>query len=447
MLTTGNQPAPPTTPPASGDPQATLRLAMRIGDVLLASGMSANDVVRFALRITSAYGLTGVHVDVTHTSMAASFHPGPGLPPVTAIRVVRPTEVDYTRVRRLLRLCMRIEKGLPVAEAAAELERIRSAPHPYPAWLSLVGHAGVGPAVSLLFTTNWKILLLTFLTGCVVELITAFCDRRRMPPFFSLLAAAAMTTLVAAGITYAGRHGVTFFVGLDPTLVVVGGIVMLLSGVMMVGAVQDAIDQFYVTASARVLEVFMRTGGIVGGIVVGLALAEYLGAPLTISAEPIALGPLPAQFAAAGLVAITFGVYVYADAVTILLAATMALVGWAVYVAALELDVSAVPANTVAALLAAVVTTLIVRRRSLPGFGLITAALLPLVPGLAIYRGLLQLVGTEPGAAGDQATASATLLLALSVALGIGAGATLGIYLGRPIADTMRRISFRRNSR
>lgn len=419
---------------------------MRIGDQLLSAGMSANDVVLFVLKITQAYGLTGVHVDVTYTSMSASYLPDPGRPPVTAIRVVRPAEVDYTRVRRLLRLVKQIERGMPIAEARPALERIRSAAHPYPRWVALVGNAGVGPAVSLLFTTNWKLLLLSFASGCLVDLLLAWFDRRRVPPFFRQLAAAGLITLAAAGVTYAGNRGVAFFVGLDPTLIVVGGIIMLLAGVMMVGAVQDAIDQFYVTASARVFEVFMRTGGIVAGIVGGLALAQYLGAPLTISAEPIALGPLGAQFAAAGLVAIMFAISAYADAVTIVLSSAMALVGWAAFTVAQQLDLAVVPANTMAALTAAVLITLIGRRTQVPGFGLLTAAVLPLVPGLAIYRGLLQLVGPEPGT-GDPATGGATLLIALGVAVGIAAGASLGTYLGRPIVSTVRRITFRANRR
>lgn len=441
MITDGRA-AEPATPATGVDPHAVLQLAMRVGDQLLAAGMSANDVVLFALKITEAYGLTAVHVDVTYTAMTASYLPAPGRAPVTAVRVVRPTEPDYTRVRRLLRLIKRIERGLPLAEAAAELETIRSAPHAYPRWVGMVGKAGLSPAVSLLYTTNWKVLLLTFLSGLLVGLLLAGFDRRRVPPFFGHLTAAGIITLLAAAITHAGRHGIGFFVGLDPTLVVVGGIIMLLAGVMMVGAVQDAIDQFYVTASARVLEVFMRTGGIVAGIVAGLALAQYLGAPLTISAEPIALGPPTAQFAAAGLIALTFAISAYADLVTIALSVTISLVGWVVFTGAKQVQLATVPANTAAALVVALLTALIVRRTQVPGFGLITAGVLPLVPGLAIYRGLLQIVGVEPGE-GDVAAGGSTLLLALGVAVGIGAGASFGTFLGRPIAATVRRITFR----
>jgi uncharacterized membrane protein YjjB (DUF3815 family) len=221
---------------------------------------------------------------------------------------------------------------------------------------------------------------------------------------------------------------------------------MLLAGVMIVGAVQDAIDQFYVTASARVLEVFMRTGGIVAGIVAGLALAKQLGAPLTISAGLALQASLGVQFGAVAAIATCFAVSVYADFVTILLSATMAIVGWAGFVGATRLGLQEPAyADAVAALLGAAVTTLIVRRTHMPGFGLVTAALLALTPGLPLYQGLLELVGTTPGSANAPAGGSA-LLHALGVAVGIGAGASLGIFLGRPIVDTVRRITFWRRA-
>jgi hypothetical protein len=46
----------------------------------------------------------------------------------------------------------------------------------------------------------------------------------------------------------------------------------------------------------------------------------------------------------------------------------------------------------------------------------------------------------------DPAAGGSALLTALSVAVGIGAGASLGTFLGRPIADTVRRITFWRRA-
>src|SRR5215207_2730486 len=72
----------------------------------------------------------------------------------------------------------------------------------------------------------------------------------------------------------------------------------------------------------------------------------------------------------------------------------------------------------------------------------VSAALLPLVPGLALYNGLLQVVGTSPETANPREGGS-TLLVALGVPLIIADSATLGTYLGRPIADQLRHIPTR----
>jgi uncharacterized membrane protein YjjP (DUF1212 family) len=433
-------------PAAVAPANAALQLAMRVGDALLAAGMSANDVVVMILRITQAYGLATVHVDVTYTAITASYYPGDGVAPVTAVRVVQPEIIDYTQVRELDKLSDKIQAGIPIGDALEAFDRIRSADHRYPGWVSMAGNAGLAAAVSLLFTTSWKIILITFLTGGVVDRALLVMGRRRVPPFFQNMAAAALITLIAAAIRTAAVHGLRFFTGLNSTLVVVGGIVMLVAGMMIVGAVQDAIDQFYVTASARVFEVAMRTTGIVVGIVVGLQIALRLGMPLSISPNPVPLGPTSAQFVGATLIAAFFALWAYADVITIGLSAAMGLLGWAGYTGMIQAGAGDVAANTVGALAAALVATLIVRRTNVPGFALVSAALLPLVPGLTLYNGLIEVVGTGPGNA-DIAKGAKTLLLALAIALGIAAGASLGTYLGRPIADQLRRIRIRAQDR
>jgi len=139
--------------------------------------------------------------------------------------------------------------GLPIGEAARALDRIEEAPRRYPRWVPMIGNAGVSAGVSLLFTTSWKIILATFFTGLIVDRLLAALEHWRVPPFFQQFAGAGFITLIAAGITEATAQGVGFFVGVGPTLVVVGGIVMLVAGMTIVGAAQDAIDEFYLTAS------------------------------------------------------------------------------------------------------------------------------------------------------------------------------------------------------
>src|SRR4029450_5760173 len=78
-----------------------LELTLRVGDVLLTAGMSANDVVVEMLRITDAYGLSRVHLDITFNSIAATYYAAPTTVPMTLVRTVRPDVLDFTKVRRV----------------------------------------------------------------------------------------------------------------------------------------------------------------------------------------------------------------------------------------------------------------------------------------------------------------------------------------------------------
>ncbi|MCE3276319.1 MAG: threonine/serine exporter family protein [Propionibacteriaceae bacterium] len=425
---------------AATQARKALELALRVGDVLLTAGMSANDVVVEMLRITEAYGLSRVHVDVTFTSIAVTYYAAPTTVPMTLVRTVQPDVLDFTKVRRVQALVQHIHAGgMPLQGAINNLERLRNAPRPYSGWVASAGNAAIAPGVTLLFTVSWQILVITFIAGFAVDRLLAWANARRLPPFFSQLAGAAFITLVATGVSALGAHGADILLSVDPTLIVVGGIVLLFAGMTAVGAMQDAIDQFYVTASARFLKVAMMTGGIVLGIVAGLQVGVALGHPIAVSTHALTLGPVVAQFVGATVISAAFALSAYAGVVTVVLSGLMGALGWAGYLGMATSGFGEVSANAAGALLAACVATIIARRFQTPGFALIAAAILPLVPGLSLFTGLLQAVGTlaQPR---NLAASSVTLLQALGVAVGIAGGATLGTYLGRPVKEQLRRI-------
>jgi uncharacterized membrane protein YjjP (DUF1212 family) len=416
-----------------------LDLAMSVGERLLVSGMSANDVVVQMLRVTRAYGLSSVHVDLTYTSIGVTHHRGPTRRPLSMVRIVQPVVVDYSKAREISQLLTRIEDGLGIDEARDAYDEIFWAPPPYSPWIALLGSGGIAAGVSLTFSTSLLLALIAFVTASIAERCLRWLHARRVPPFFGQAAVAGGMTMVAAGVHELGRAGVAPFDDMDPTLIVVGGIVMLLAGVMIVGAVQDAIDQFYVTASARLLEVVMRTGGIVAGILVAIRVLEIWDVSFVVVNNPGSLAPLWAQFIGAGLISLSFAVYCFADVTTVALTALVGLVGYGAYAALEDAGSTEVVSNTTAALAVGALATLLVRGTDAPGFGMESGALLPLVPGLALLNGLLDMMGREPGnptiVAGGR-----SLFLALLVALGIAAGATLGTYLGRPVNDQLRRL-------
>ncbi|MCL2782373.1 MAG: threonine/serine exporter family protein [Propionibacteriaceae bacterium] len=417
-----------------------LELAIRIGDLLQSSGQSVNDTVVIIRRVCQAYGLRRVHVDITFTAIVASYYPGDGQGPVTAMRTVEPASPDLTKTANLNRLVTDIVAGESLKRALARFDEIRAAPLPYPSWVATLGNASIGMAIQLFYTTSPVVLVVALLTGIGLNRLLAFLERRSMPVFFQQLAGGWLIVTITAFISWVGNVDTTgIFHGLNPTLIAVGGIVQLVAGMKFVAAGQDAIDSFYVTATARMLQVAMLTAGIVAGLVSGLMVAARLGIFVYISPEPISHGAVPAQYVGAVLAAIFFAVGSFADRRAIALSGAGAALAWFGFNVTQAAISGVIFADFVAALLAAFVTTMLVRRTSIPGFAVVNGSLLVLVPGMRVYNGLLQMVGTYVVPAAPDQGAS-TLMVAIGVALAIASGASLGMYVGRPVGDRIMRV-------
>ncbi|MFX5464725.1 threonine/serine exporter family protein, partial [Acinetobacter baumannii] len=86
-------------------------------------------------------------------------------------------------------------------------------------------------------------------------------------------------------------------------VIVASGIVLMLAGLAVVGAAQDAIDGFALTATGRLLELTTQTLGVVLGILAGLETVRVIGLAMSPPAMALPLGPLPLQFVGAAVIA------------------------------------------------------------------------------------------------------------------------------------------------
>src|SRR5699024_3221445 len=76
--------------------RAVIDLCLRLGEAMLATGASAAGAVATVLRISRMYGVKGMHIDVTFTSITVSIHRGLDEEPLTVLRVVKIRTTDYT---------------------------------------------------------------------------------------------------------------------------------------------------------------------------------------------------------------------------------------------------------------------------------------------------------------------------------------------------------------
>lgn len=409
-----------------------LRLAMTASDLLLSMGVAANSVVSRALDITEAYCDQPVSVTITYDLLYISQIRGFEDEPLTLVRPIPPRDINNMSIHAVQKLVYEIRtNGLSLAEAEARMDKILNHPANYPGWVPRLANAAIAPTVILMYTTNWRVIVLTAVAALLVDFVNTRLGRRLSVPFFRQAIASAIVTLFAAACTRAAHKHIDFFVGLDPTLIVVGGIFLLISGLAIVGAVRDALEEYYLTATARLLRVTLMTTGIVIGILIGTYIAEKLGVKIAVSPDPLALTTLHFQILGGALAAAAQALATQTRLRAVLWAGIIGGGSLAVMYSATKLGISIIPASGVAALFVGLVAALFSRLWGTPSSGIVASGILPLVPGVSLYTGIMQLVSYPPGNSLFMHGVS-TLFNTIGAALAIAIGASLGSLLGRP---------------
>ena len=410
-----------------------LRLTMTASDMLLSMGVSANSVVSKALDITETYCNQPVHVDVNANILMLSQMRGVDKEPLTFIRPVALRNINNRMVQEVQRLVYEIHNGEHTLEQAeAKLDNIIKNTKSYPWWATMLGNGGIVAGVSLMFTSSWHVILTTFVIGLMVDRLLALMVKQAIPSFFRQAGASLFVTLMAAFLAFLAKNGVTFFDGMNPTLLVVGGIIMLVAGLTIVSALQDAIYDYYVTATAHILKVGMLTTGIVVGILIGLYIARMLSMGIVVSATPLQLNELHFQIIGAAIAAGAYALSTQTRFSALIWAGIVGGGGLAIMYVALHNGITVIPASGIAAAFAGLVASLLSRLWQTPSSGIVSAGIVPLVPGLAIYTGLMQLI-TYPTGDTMFFVGIGTLFTAIATALSIAAGASFGVMIGQPL--------------
>jgi len=257
-----------------------------------------------------------------------------------------------------------------------------------------------------------------------------------VPYFFAQIAGGFVLTVVAALSPLLQYTGIDAAAAIRPSVIVASGIVLMLAGLTVVGAAQDAIDGFALTATGRILELTTQTLGVVLGILAGLETVRVLGTGMSPPSNALPLGPVSVQFVGAAVIAIAVAVINGAGARIIVVSATLSLVAWAGYLGASSLGFEVAAASGVGAFIGSFAGIVVAYRLHVPSVAITTAAILPMVPGAAVFRGLLGIVesGDDPAVL---MTGVTTLTGAATIGIALAVGASLGIYLGQPVRATL----------
>ncbi|MBD3915293.1 threonine/serine exporter family protein [Nocardioides hwasunensis] len=404
--------------------------------MLLSSGAGAADVTATMRSVADHLGLRAAELDVTFTALSMSHQRAPDDVPVLMMRHVQHRDIDYedlTAVDHLVRDILTDRADLYLARS--RMATIVSLGHALPRWGVTVAWAVMAAAVGVFLGGGVIVSAVAAVAAALIDRVQMVLARRRLPFFYLQVAGGAIATLLAAGVAATP-------IDVDPSLVVTANIIMLLAGIGLMGAVQDALTGFYLTSSARLIEAMMATAGIIAGVALGISVADGVGLELG-TLVPGQVGrqysDLPTILLGAAVSAAAFSVASYAPRRAVLpVAATTAaaaLIGQLVAFAGF----GRVAAAGAAAFFIGLVAYAVSGRVRVPPLVVAVPAIVPFLPGLSIYRGLTWLA--DGGYLISQGILA--LMTAMSVAIALASGVILGEYVAQPLKREARKLENR----
>jgi uncharacterized membrane protein YjjP (DUF1212 family) len=412
------------------DIQRTLDLALRVGDMLLANGAGAADVTATMSSIAHHLGLRQALVDVTFTTVHMSYQSSPDELPIAATRHVNQRETDFddlTRADHLVSALLTDEIDLD--EARIRLAQISSTGHGTPRWAVTLSWGAIGAGIAMLIGGDWVVTLIAAMAAIGIEILQRFLSRLRLPFFYAQVAGGLFASLLAVGAS-------AVEISADPSLVITASIVMLLAGLGFIGAIQDALTGFYITANARVLEVIISTAGIIAGVSGGLTVGRLLGVDIDLDPGASGLSQFPLVVTGAAISAGAFAFSAYAPRRVLLPIAAIAGGAAGINLLLAENDLGRAWPAAIAAIFIGVVSYTVAGWAQVPPLVIVVSGIVPLLPGLSIYRGL-SLLGAE------DYTGILQMITAAAIAISLAAGVILGEYVAQPLRREARRLEQR----
>lgn len=431
----------------------SMDLVLRVAAIAIRGGSGMRDAESMMIASAAALGLADEYLeyDLTFTSATVSYSP-PGVDPVVRVRVVRSPGRDLSRLTALHEYVADLVSGrLAPVDAKIKLAEVESSNRPYRRSLVRVAWAVMTALIVLRLGGDWVAIATSFAATILIEGVGQWLRARGTPWPLITLAGSIIAAVAAVGVGGVDASGLG---RLDPdvvrrtTLVVAGGVMMLLPGLQLVSVIEDGLWDYPLSATARLFQAMLGTGAILAGVGAVFSFAPNLGADV-----PPLMDPLRHSLAAP---AWTYLLIVFAATIAaaignrvaprlLLPAGAAGATGVGVLLGCQWLGLSSQLGTLLGALAIGALGRVWALRAKATPLAIVVPAITMLLPGLAVVEALRQISG-----AGDPTDGLIRLLGAGTTAAAIAFGSVLGSMLaasverGAGAAELLRRGVWRR---
>ena len=360
------------------NPDEILEMASEAGHVLLENGAEISCLEDTMERIAMHYGVRSGHFFVLSngifTTSSQNRYAKVEFIPIRAIQLSKVVEIN--------RLSYRIAAGgLTVAQARAQLEKIKSAPVK-PAWEQIAGAAFGAAGFCAVFGGGFTDCAADFVIGALLYMFCLFISGPRMSKIVSGICNALAATLLCIASYKAGF-------GNSLSNIIIGAIMPLIPGVPFVNGVRDLADSDYIAGMTRLTDAMLGFFCIALGVGIGFMLDGFVSegmihlSGMTVDAATADLGwQTIAAFIGTLAFAILFGV----PRRQYLPCGIIGAIGWAAFLMLTrDAGVSSFAGITLASMLICILSRIVAVIDKCPSTVYLLCGIFPLVPGAGIF--------------------------------------------------------------
>jgi len=366
-------------------------------------------------RVALAAGLTEVQCVVALGILTMSAVRARDGLPLTQMRLVSQRSNDYRRLAAAVELVDRMESGVVgTDDAVLELDWIEALGAPYRPLAITFATAVSSTAAVVLFGGSAVDAAVTLGIGLAVDPVVQRLERSALPEFFRALIGPLLATLLAIVLVAAGMP-------IDGGLIVTAAILRFLPGSALVAGMRDLIDRSILSGTARLAEAMLLGSAVAVGTALGIRIGAALGGPtLTVGVLRVNTEDAVLQVLAAAVACAAFGMSLGVDKRRLVSVGLLGGGAWLVSLTGTQLGWDVLIPVVAAAVVVGLVGQALALRARMPSVVWTVPAILSLLPGLTIVRGILEL-GTIGGVL--------TVIAAIGIGFALGAGVAFGSIL------------------
>ena len=390
-------------------------LILTVGQLLMENGADTSQIVRDMKRVAAYMGISAekFHLHIMYTTLMLNI--SDETQSHTSFRKCVKHAVNMCVISAISRLTWRaMKEHYTLDEFKGELHAVATHPRSYPHWLTILS-AGTGcGAFCTLFGCDIHAAIYTMISAIIGKIVQLQCaERFGINPYISMTFAAFSATICA------------YFMHLLPTTTpwhpIIAASLFLVPGIPLINGLSDMLNTYIISGAARTLHTLIIIGAMTFGIVFAIGMADFESFT-QLAMRPDSNYVLFATAAAIG--AASFSILFNLPPRLLYAAA----IGGAICVCTrnffiFELSLSSAVGTLAGATLVSIIAVQAIHWLHTPSLVLIVPAVIPLVPGVLIYRLLFAIINIRRITLDELLLAVQSgvdaLLIILAIAIGV----------------------------